>query len=103
LPIAVSNSVLGITPASLFLSAFTITMNRIVSLRWVQIPVTGFGRPPNPGSMDMTNRVLRHRHAGRNYFGSNCGRDPTAMPHPSIVNSPIDRGPEIAEGTRRFR
>src|SRR6266436_10450205 len=33
LPIAVSSSVLGITPASLFLSAFTITMNRIVTLR----------------------------------------------------------------------
>src|SRR3979411_2966768 len=33
LPIAVSNSVLGITPASLFLSAFTITMNRIIMLR----------------------------------------------------------------------
>jgi len=36
------HSVLGITPASLLLSAFTITMNSIVSLRWVQIPVTGF-------------------------------------------------------------
>jgi hypothetical protein len=33
LPIAVSISVLGITPASLFSSAFTITMNRIVTLR----------------------------------------------------------------------
>jgi hypothetical protein len=35
LPIAVSNSVLGMTPASLSLSAFTITMNRIVALRLV--------------------------------------------------------------------
>ncbi len=34
LPIEVSISVLGITPASLFLSAFTITMNRIVRLRF---------------------------------------------------------------------
>src|SRR5207244_10286971 len=33
LPMAVSISVLGITPDSLFLSAFTITMNRIVTLR----------------------------------------------------------------------
>jgi hypothetical protein len=34
LPIAVSNSVLGITPASESLLAFTITMNRIVVLRF---------------------------------------------------------------------
>jgi hypothetical protein len=36
--------------------------------------------------MDMTNRVLRHRHAGRNYFGSNCGRDRIASgtPHWAI-------------------
>src|SRR5258708_5502031 len=33
LPIAVSSSVLGITPASVSLLAFTITMNRIVFLR----------------------------------------------------------------------
>src|SRR5712664_211395 len=33
LPIAVSISVLGITPASVSLLAFTITMNRIVTLR----------------------------------------------------------------------
>src|SRR3982074_2079211 len=34
LPIAVSNSVPGITPASVSLFAFTITMNRIVALRF---------------------------------------------------------------------
>src|SRR5882672_12890746 len=34
LPIAVSISVLGITPASVSLLAFTITMNRIVTLRF---------------------------------------------------------------------
>src|SRR5258708_32897268 len=32
LPIAVSSSALGITPASLFALAFTITMNRVVTL-----------------------------------------------------------------------
>jgi hypothetical protein len=35
LPIAVSISVLGITPASVSLLAFTITMHRIVTLRFV--------------------------------------------------------------------
>jgi hypothetical protein len=49
-------------------------MNRIVLLRWVQIPVTGFLAIAEPRLYGMTNRVLRHRHAGRNYFGSNCGR-----------------------------
>jgi len=39
LPIAVSNSVLGITPASESLLAFTITMKRIVKLRSIR-----FGR-----------------------------------------------------------
>src|SRR5437588_4201103 len=38
LPIAVSISVLGITPASVSLLAFTITMNRIVTLHFVSIP-----------------------------------------------------------------
>src|SRR6476620_914885 len=41
LPIAVSSSVLGITPASESLLAFTITMNRIAILR------VGIGRPPS--------------------------------------------------------
>src|ERR1700709_1981957 len=39
LPIAVSSSVLGITPASLSLFALTITMNRIVTLHFVISPV----------------------------------------------------------------
>jgi hypothetical protein len=38
LPIAVSISVLGMTPASLLPSAFTITMNRIVALRLCHLP-----------------------------------------------------------------
>src|SRR5450432_2230945 len=41
LPIAVSNSVLGITPASDSLLAFTITMNRIVTLRLTFTPRAG--------------------------------------------------------------
>jgi hypothetical protein len=71
LPIAVSNSVLGITPASLFLSAFTITMNRIVTLRLISIPRAGC----KPVLINKTNRVLRHRHGLRNYFEGNCVRD----------------------------
>src|ERR1700687_3612503 len=67
LPIAVSISVLGITPASLFLSAFTITMNRIVTLRF---SIQEAGGEPAP--ISKTNRVLRHRHVLRNYFGANC-------------------------------
>src|SRR3954467_9029306 len=43
LPIAVSNSVLGITPASLSLLAFTITINRIVTLRLSLVEPTGAG------------------------------------------------------------
>src|SRR6266478_9349132 len=58
LPIAVSNSVLGITPASLSLLAFTITINRIVNLR------LKFRRRSYK-----TNGVLRHRHHQRNYSG----------------------------------
>jgi hypothetical protein len=38
LPIAVSISVLGMTPASLLPSAFTITMKRIVALRLCHLP-----------------------------------------------------------------
>src|SRR6202790_2573388 len=60
LPIAVSNSVLGITPASLFLSAFTITMNRIASLRLTNSPVRRLIAEPSP--INKTSRVLRHRH-----------------------------------------
>jgi hypothetical protein len=37
LPIAVSSSVLGITPASESLLAFTITMNRITALRLIPL------------------------------------------------------------------
>src|SRR6266478_5481331 len=68
LPIAVSNSVLGITPASLSLLAFTITINRIVSLRLILIAPRGYP----PALINKTNRVLRHRHVLRNYFGGNC-------------------------------
>src|SRR5713226_5997630 len=67
LPIAVSNSVLGITPASLFLSAFTITMNCIVTLHF-SIQEAGC----EPALIHKTNGVLRHRHVLRNYFGGNC-------------------------------
>src|SRR5258708_26003635 len=67
LPIAVSISVLGITPASLLLSAFTITMNRIVTLRF-SIQKAGC----EPALIHKTNPVLRHRHVRRNYFGGNC-------------------------------
>src|ERR1700712_2810725 len=63
LPIAVSNSVLGITPASLFLSAFTITMNRIVAL-----PRFHFGRLRARRPVNKTSGPLRHRHGGWNYF-----------------------------------
>src|SRR6476660_1786373 len=72
LPIAVSISVLGITPASLFLSAFTITMYRIVTLR-CSIQEAGC----EPALIHKTNRVLRHRHVLRNYFGGNCTPGPT--------------------------
>jgi hypothetical protein len=65
--------VLGMTPASLFLSAFTITMNRIALLRLVFISAGRF-RYPHSGFLDMTNGVLRHRHVQRNYFRGNCGR-----------------------------
>jgi hypothetical protein len=47
-PMAVSNSVLGITPASLFLSAFTITMNRIAKLRLAFHFARRRFRPPAP-------------------------------------------------------
>ena len=67
LPIAVSISVLGITPASLLLSAFTITMNRIVTLR-CSIQKAGC----EPALIHKTNRVLRHRHVPWNYLGGNC-------------------------------
>ena len=58
LPIAVSSSVLGITPASESLLAFTITMNRIVTLR-----STCLG-PATVASafVNKTNGLLRHRH-----------------------------------------
>src|SRR6266404_3516034 len=68
LPIAVSNSVLGMTPASLFLSAFTITMNRIVTLRLISIRQAGC----ESALVNKTNGILRHRHVLGNYFGSNC-------------------------------
>src|SRR3979490_3009745 len=68
LPIAVSISVLGITPASLFLSAFTITMNRIVRLRLVSIHWAGC----KPALVNRTKGLLRHRHVLRNYFESSC-------------------------------
>src|ERR1700730_14840985 len=63
LPIAVSNSVLGITPDSLFLSAFTITMNRISCSVGVHAR-----RLRTPALVNKTNGVLRHRHGRRNYF-----------------------------------
>src|SRR4030088_1158673 len=69
LPMAVSNSVLGMTPASLFLSAFTITMNRIVTLHLISIRQDGC----EPGVVNKTNAVLRARHFLGNYFGNNCG------------------------------
>jgi hypothetical protein len=64
---AVSNSVLGMTPASLFLSAFTITMNRIAMLRLISIRQTGC----EPALVNKTNGTLRGRHSKRNYFAGN--------------------------------
>jgi hypothetical protein len=67
LPIAVSSSVLGITPASVSLLAFTITMNRIVVLRFGLLgPAT-----VAPAFVNKTSRLLRRRHVSGNYFGSN--------------------------------
>src|SRR5882757_7125269 len=53
------------TAASESLLAFTITMNRIVMLRltWARPD-----RLPTRRSSNKTNRVLRHRHVGGNYF-----------------------------------
>src|ERR1700687_516952 len=63
LPIAVSISVLGITPASVFSSPFTITMNRIVTLRLIfnslgRLPTSahqqdeqGFAAPTRPAEL----------------------------------------------------
>ena len=53
-PIAASISVLGMTPASLSLLAFTITMNFIVALR-------SKAAGPAPVLVAMTNEFLRHR------------------------------------------
>ena len=66
LPIAVSNSVPGMTPASESLLAFTITLNRIVTLR-----VDFIGRLVS-ALINQTNRGLRYRHVRRNYFGGSC-------------------------------
>jgi hypothetical protein len=64
LPIAVSSSVLGIWPASESLLAFTITMNRIVILRFDL-----FG-PATVASafVNKTSGLLRRRHVSENYF-----------------------------------
>src|SRR6202171_5034546 len=62
LPMAVSNSVLGMTPASLFLSAFTITMNRIVTLHLISVRQPGC----EPALVNKTNGSLGHPHRQRN-------------------------------------
>src|SRR5262245_33012579 len=78
-PIAASSSVLGMTPASLSLLAFTITMNCIVMLH--------LEPGPRPALVNKTNGVLRHRHGPENYFAGNRGGGPDASPC---------RGPEWA-------
>jgi hypothetical protein len=66
LPIAVSSSVLGITPASESLLAFTITMNRIAVLRSDLFgPAT-----VAPVFVNKTSGLLRPRHVSGNYFES---------------------------------
>src|SRR5438270_11268944 len=75
LPIAVSSSVPGITPASVSLPAFTITMNRIVTLRLKRDQRPDLRTVPHAGSVHMTNGVLPDRHSRRNYFASDCGRN----------------------------
>src|SRR5215207_1620146 len=62
LPIAVSSSVLGITPASVSLLAFTITMNRIAVLRFDLL-----GRLPS-AFVNKTSGLLRRRQVTGNYF-----------------------------------
>jgi hypothetical protein len=66
LPIAVNNSVLGIWPASESLLAFTITMNRIVTLRLVSLDRLA------SAFVNKTTGILRHRHLSENYFRDNC-------------------------------
>jgi hypothetical protein len=90
-PIAVSISVLGITPASLFLSAFTITMNRIVTLRF-SIQEAGC----EPALIHKTNRVLRHRHVRWNYFEGNCMSEGAA--HLAVWPVRLQEGPSEAAG-----
>jgi hypothetical protein len=63
LPIAASNSVLGIAPASESLLAFTITMNRISSSVLVSFP----GRQL-PARLNKTNGVSWRRHGNKDYF-----------------------------------
>src|SRR3954471_10627586 len=67
LPIAASISVLGIAPASLFLSAFTITMNRIVTLRLIS---AGFRTSSHP----QDERVFAAPTCPAELFRRNCYR-----------------------------
>jgi hypothetical protein len=64
--------VLGITPASESLLAFTITMNRIVVLRFDPFgPAT-----VRPAFINKTSGLLRRRHVSENYFGGNYSAAP---------------------------
>jgi hypothetical protein len=95
-PMAVSNSVLGITPASLLLSAFTITINRIVMLRWA----FHFGRwevsIAQPRLRGYDERGFSVPTSKANYFADRYRQG-------SIVDGLIGRGPEIDHGARRLR
>ena len=64
LPIAASNSVVGIAPASLFFVALTITMNRIAILRF------DLSGPATVASafINKTSGLLRRRHVGEKLF-----------------------------------
>src|ERR1700712_1396221 len=79
LPIAVSSSVLGITPASLSLLAFTITMNRIVTLRFEFRSGSRVAEP----LVNRTSGDLRHRHGQENYFGGSGSQFGTMLKYGS--------------------
>src|SRR3977135_2523202 len=97
LPMAVSNSVLGMTPASLFLSAFTITMNRIVTLHLISVRQAGC----EPALVNKTTGVLWHRHVLGNYFGNNCGA-PGAAPRGAPPGALMPMAPwETSQNTVR--
>src|SRR5260370_29533650 len=107
LPMAVSNSVLGMTPASLFLSAFTIPMNRITMLRLA----FHFGRagrflPPEFRLYGYDERVFATPTCPTELFRRSLRAPGVALitiARPLIVDGLIGRGPEIHHHARRLR